>query len=81
MIRFLSGQTEVFQINALSPLNKKKKINKSTKFYLKTYFILIFSTEDSIKKKLERLVLLCLTGSISKIWKSLFISFLFVKLI
>lgn len=30
MIRFLSGQTEVFQINALSPLNKKNdyQINK-----------------------------------------------------
>lgn len=55
MIRFLSGQTEVFQINALSPLNKKKKINKSTKFYLKTYFILILSTENSINKKTRTL--------------------------
>lgn len=55
MIRFLSGQTEVFQINALSPLNKKKMINKSAKFYLKTYFILIFSTENSINKKTRTL--------------------------
>lgn len=32
MIRFLSGQTEVFQINALSPLNKKKRITNQPNF-------------------------------------------------